>query len=838
MSDERRSDAYGRLGGYLETLLDEHPYVRDLFSTANFTQSLIRLQGSSFSLRSAHPLLPHAASLLLLDFPMQTDTTVSDIMGLVRQAFDLEGLGEEAVVDPSILPADSVIGRWRRRGYHRRLGNALITNVELRDSLFPRKKHNAAGVKVNLSIGRLGVAWARVFGVGSLGRHLAALAGKVTNDQACAALLYALTLKEHIGGFGVLVAQAAVLQPANAKGLSNALKALGANSSLPGSLLVEAAALQGRFTNDVDMTQEIRSRTVQSMVDKQVIDKTEELRPHIKALLDMSLPSDCTLPDIDEWWSSRWLWCVNGSETAKSDQALGLKGKRGRRYRRMAAEEVHINPVPSWDGTTSVSASIKLEAGKDRAIFACDTRSYFAFSWILNDVQKRWKGERILLDPGKGGLYGISRRIRNCQKGGGVNLMLDYDNFNSHHSNPVQSMIFEVLCDKYNAPKWYKDVLMESFNRMFIFKEGKNHRMLGTLASGHRGTSFINSLCNAAYIRCALGAAKFDSMLSLHAGDDVYIRANTLSDAADILRKCKEFGCRMNPTKQSIGFRNAEFLRLGINSRYAIGYVARTISTLVAGNWSNLDPMEPLEALTSVISSVRSVINRGAPPIIADVIAYAHATLHPYPLRTVKSLLRGETAIAGAPIFNLHGKMRTFDAVVSKPQPTGAPPPPEWGSHATLSYLEYHVAPIEARAISRAGVDLTSIMQESSYAKQIRSDLDETLRRTTVKLVPRKPEEARGFIDASTLSLREKKRGILESYPLIRLLENRLTDEDLKELALLCGVSCTSNEARVTCFGPESLSHNIIGYLPYSDAASMGKTTNSRNIYTTYHVRA
>ncbi|AZT88639.1 RNA-dependent RNA polymerase [Penicillium digitatum totivirus 2] len=838
MSTHERANAYGRLGSYLETLLNGHPFVGELFTTTNFTQSLIRLQGSSFSLRSAHPLLPHAASLLLLDFPMQTETTVDEIMSLARNAYDLSSTGEDMLVDHTLLKPDSPILTWSRRGYHRKLGNAIITNKELRDSLFPKKKHNAAGVKVNLTVGRLAVAWARVFGPGSLGRHLAALAGKVTDDQACCALLYSITLRDHFGSFGVAVAQSAVLQPHNAKGLSNALKALGANSSLPGALLVEAAALQGRFTNDVDMTEEIRSRTVQPLVDAQVIDRPDELRPHIKALIDMSLPDDCCLPDMDEWWTSRWLWCVNGSETKKSDEALGLRGGVGRRYRRMAAEEVHVNPVPDWDGTTSVSASVKLEAGKDRAIFACDTRSYFAFSWILNDVQKRWKGERILLDPGKGGLYGISRRIRNCQRGGGVNLMLDYDNFNSHHSNSVQSMIFEILCDKYNAPDWYKAVLMESFNRMFIFKGGRNHRMLGTLASGHRGTSFINSLLNAAYIRCALGAASFDTMLSLHAGDDVYIRANTLSEAADILVKCKAFGCRMNPTKQSIGFKNAEFLRLGINYRYAIGYVARTISTLVAGNWSNLDPMEPLESLTSVISSTRSVINRGAPTIIADIIAYAHSTLHPYPLKVLKQLLRGEAAIAGAPIYNLRGKIKTYEAVVSKPDTSGTPPPPEWGTHATLSYLEHHVAPIEASAISRARVDLTSIMQESSYAKQIRSDLSDTERRTTVKLVPKPLEEAHGFIDASTLSTRDVKKGILESYPLIRLLENRLSDQDLQELALLLGVSCSTRDARTTCFGSESLTHNIIGFLPYSDAASMSKTTNSRNIYTTYHVRS
>ncbi|QBA69889.1 RNA-dependent RNA polymerase [Botrytis cinerea victorivirus 1] len=838
MSTHERAESYGRLGSYLEKLLNDHPYVGELFSTTTFTQSLIRLQGSSFSLRSAHSLLPHAASLLLLDFPMQTDTSVEEVVGLARNAYDLECTGEDIYINPELLPEGSPIRRWPRRGYHRKLGNAILTDKGLRDSLFPKKKHNAAGIKVNLTLGRLAIAWARIFGPGSLGRHVAALAGKVSDDQVCCALLYSITLRDHLGSFGVSLAQAAVMQPKNAKGLSNALKALGANSSLPGSLLVEAAALQGRFTNDVDMTNEIRSRTVQSLVDEQVIDRVDELRPHVKALIDMSLPDDCSLPDMEEWWTSRWLWCVNGSETKKSDEALGLRGGPGRRYRRMAAEEVHTNPIPNWDGTTSVSASIKLEAGKDRAIFACDTRSYFAFSWILNDVQKRWKGERILLDPGKGGLYGISRRIRNCQRGGGVNLMLDYDNFNSHHSNGVQSMIFDVLCEKYNSPAWYKSVLMESFNRMFIFKGGRSHRMLGTLASGHRGTSFINSLLNAAYIRCALGAAKFDSMLSLHAGDDVYIRANTLSEAADILVKCKSFGCRMNPTKQSIGFKNAEFLRLGINSRYAVGYVARTISTLVAGNWSNLDPMEPLESLTSVISSTRSVINRGAPVIIADLIAYAHSTLHPYPLKILKQLLRGEAALAGAPIYNLRGKIKTYEAVVSKPDISGIPPPPEWGSHATLSYLEYHVAPIEASAISRARVDLTSIMQESSYAKQIRSDLNDTERRTSVKLVPRPPEEARGYIDASTLSTRDAKRGILESYPLIRLLENRLSDQDLQELAILCGVSCSARDARTICFGSESLTHNIIGFLPYSDAASMGKTTNSRNIYTTYHVRS
>ncbi|UYL89581.1 RNA-dependent RNA polymerase [Stagonosporopsis cucurbitacearum victorivirus 1] len=837
MEHAKRSEAYGVLGAHLLAILQEHPTVIDQFHGLTFTQSLIRLQGFGHTLRSLGPLLPHAVSLLLLDFPMHTTVTPSELYALVRHAFDFTGLGEDALVDPSVLPDDSPVLKWSRRGYHRKLGNALICDSSLRKALFPKKPHAAAGVKINVTLGRLVSAWAHEFGPASVGRHLAALAGRVSDDQACCALLYAATLAPAIQGRSVATAQAAILQPDNAKGLSNALKALGANATMPGALFTEANVLQGRFTMGVDMSAEIRSRTVQSEVDRQVIDKAEVLREHVRALLEQALPSDCSLPDLDDWWTSRWLWCVNGSETARSDRALGLHRGQKRRYRRMASEEVANNPVPTWDGTTSVSASIKLEPGKDRAIFACDTPSYFAFSWILNDVQKRWKGERIILDPGTGGLCGISRRVRGAQRGGGVNVMLDYDNFNSHHSTAVQQMVFEELCDRYNAPAWYKQTLVASFDKMYIHDKGVKHRVLGTMMSGHRGTTFINSVLNAAYIRCALGAHHFDRMISLHAGDDVYIRANTLAEAAHILDACKAFGCRMNPTKQSIGFRNAEFLRLGINQFYAVGYVTRTIATLVAGNWANLDPLMPLEALTSVIGSVRSVLNRGAPKVVADLVARTHATLHGLPLPCIKSILRGESAIAGSPVYTAGTKLRTWDAVVEGTDDKGETQP-HWGRNATLSYLGNHVQPIEARAIELSKTDLVSLMLKSSYAKEIRSGELQTPKRVRVRLIARAPEQANGYAEVSTLLTERKRRGVLENYPLIRLLENRLSDTDLVELAASLGVVCRANDAREVCFGAESLTHNILGTIPYSDASSLSKLTTSRNLIVTYQVCA
>jgi hypothetical protein len=822
-----RVGEFGLLGLYLSSIIDDFGGCLPAFSSDDLTGNLSALHWATSELTLVNEFLPAAASLLLLEYPLQIDAAPGFAIKLARHSFDFSFLHTRRTFGH----VDMAKPRAKRR-----LAIQVINNKDFRDKVFPTKSYGAAAVKANVRLGSLARAFTNENSAAALGQLLSLLEPGTSNDIVCSYILYATTLAEKIGHLGIQIAAAMVRQVDNAKGLSNALKALGLNASFPGCLLVEGASLQGRGCKPIDLTAELYKRTNPHGVAESVIPLTDGLKRAIDETIKSELDPG-TLPDCEEWWSQRWLWCVNGSQNNLSDKALGIinkpqEGLSGQRYRRMAAEEVHDNPLYGWDGTTNVSYSEKLECGKNRAIFACDTASYFAFSWLLGAVQQQWKNSRILLDPGASGYSGLARRLLRGTSRGGVNLMLDYDDFNSHHDTETMKYVFLKTCERMGAPAWYTDKLVSSFDKMYILHNGRPLRILGTLMSGHRGTTYINSVLNAAYIRHALGSSYYDSILSLHTGDDVYMRLHTLGDCVNVLRKSKAAGCRMNPSKQSIGYYNAEFLRMGVNPQYGVGYICRAIPALVCGNWTNEDKGDPLAAMRSLISSTRGLLNRGAPRTVARLLSMCLGPFICVKRSIATQLLCGELAIEGSPAWSASEYIRTVKPLPVKNEER-ADVGRDWGRYATSAYLSKHLQPVEVRAIELSQVDPGKVMQLSSYNKgELKSDRDIVSKGTPLISSKVRVRRAHGVALVGDLVRRDTDRGALSGSPVLQLIKNRLTDDQLKDLLLFLGKDPGNEPIREYCFGESSRTKRIVGALPYSDAAALSKRTSSDTIMT------
>ncbi len=95
-------------------------------------------------------------------------------------------------------------------------------------------------------------------------------------------------------------------------------------------------------------------------------------------------------------------------------------------HRRVFVERCPVNPLTDWCGETIYTASEKLEHGKRRAIFSCDSVTYVCFEHLLRPVELAWRGMHCLLDPGK---IGNTALIHRCLEQSGCNVMLDYDDF-------------------------------------------------------------------------------------------------------------------------------------------------------------------------------------------------------------------------------------------------------------------------------------------------------------------------------------------------------------------------------------------------------------------------
>nr|UVX28902.1 MAG: RNA dependent RNA polymerase [Ustilaginoidea virens RNA virus 13] len=821
---ERAKD-FGPLGSVMLSHIQTCPDIVNDYRDS-FIGRLIKLTNSVNSLRSRSYLLPAAVSLLCLDFPLQEDMSYGDFLRWVREAYDISIVEDDGFAEVGL--ATLAPGRFVRR---------LCRSEELRDRCFPPPSLQAGQTKTNVKLAPLITSAVVLMGSERVSALLRASWG-MRSDRVMAKLAYAFVLSRRFGDVGHRLANFLTNQPDAAKYISLALKALGLNSTEWGSVLCEANTLAGRATGAIDLVKEAEQRCNPEYVRSHVVDiDPEELRAHVKSILKAELPTPSDMPDLDSFWTSRWLWCVNGSQTSDSSRALGLDPKyyaatHTRAYRRSASENVRHEPISSWDGSTTVSASAKLETGKTRAIFACDTRSYFAFSWVLGVAQKDWRNSRVLLDPGVGGHLGMFQRIQRAQRGGGVNLMLDYDDFNSQHSTTSMQVVFQELCDIYRCPAWYKDVLVTSFEKMYVNCGGRRKRVLGTLMSGHRGTTFINSVLNAAYIRAAVGAHKFDRMLSLHTGDDVYIRANTLADCVQILDSTKALGCRMNPTKQSIGYKGAEFLRMAMRGDACRGYFPRALASFIGGNWANINPLDPAEGFRSAISGCRALINRGGVKEIAELMGPALRYRTGLGARQVCRMLSGDVAVEGSPVFGGSGILTTYRVTTCVDE--RFKPDKRWARHATNDYLAHHVSSIEAEALELSGSAGTNLLIISSYIKGLNEERVQPRRALSWSKLPR--IHLRGYACASDLVNISRKRGVLSQYPLINLVKNRLDKDMLNRLIALELGYVPEGEPSKIAFGEDSNSKRIIGVLSHADASAFCSRTNSGSIYSLYTV--
>jgi hypothetical protein len=645
------------------------------------------------------------------------------------------------------------------------------------------------------------------------------------DDQCSALVLYQQAIVGEFGHLSLDIATALLHDPITAKAFSTVIKSLGLNGTSYGSMLCESNALQGRAVGSVDMDKEVMYRLDELRVaDKVVSFSNEALRVAVRKVISAELSRDVHFPAVEEYWSKRWLWCVNGAH----GNALGRLRKeyktnfRKRMHRRVFAENLEHEPITRWDGSTFFTMSEKLEHGKTRAIFGGDSVSYFCFDHLLRVVEKNWRGRRVVLDPGRGGSVGMVERVEKLK--GAWHVMLDYDDFNSQHTLDAQAIVIEELVglSGYDFDLGYK--LVDSIYNQFVVIDGKPTKLFGTLMSGHRATSIINSVLNLAYIMCA--APEIETMRSIHVGDDIYIKTDTASEAASILSKVSKSGVRMNPLKQSVGTHTAEFLRHASGRSGSYGYVTRSISSVVSGNWESEMRLNAEEFVNSVLQSSWTIMNRSRTEC-ASLMARSMNRVTGIGLSLCRAALIGRASINGSPVRAqgwvvptvrlkvgrvLEGRGRLGDEVKA----LGGK------DYATSAYQRLHISPVEVMAVKQTGIDLNETMLESSYKKTL---IDRNTEPSMLATVSYTGDVWRPVSGEDFMKVRSERevRGVLVQYPILQLLRDRLTVSDVRKLLRLVGLTCTQGwDVMTFAFGP-SERHRVwvVGSIPYADLRSL-----------------
>jgi hypothetical protein len=281
----------------------------------------------------------------------------------------------------------------------------------------------------------------------------------------------------------------------------------------------------------------------------------------------------------------------------------------------------------------------------------------------------------------------------------------------------------------------------------------------------------------------------------------------------------------MNRTKQSLGQVGAEFLRIGIRRGHSVGYLARSVASVVSGNWASELRLGEREAMSSMVQAARTLINRSRDGRSWELLVPTVCRLTRIAVKKVRSLLSGEVSWGDGPQFSPHLVRKSW-----RPKEEVAPPGEEeerkvgtYPDHATSDYLTVAVSPVELEAMKLLRTGVRSAMLRSSYGKAAARPAHLV---SGIQTGPMIVGQLRGVVWAEDLLRQRVVPGVLTKHPILNLLRGRLSSAELRTLVEMDGEGdAAAHDIAKVAWGETAIGKNIIGVLSYSDAAGLSQKT-------------
>ncbi len=797
-----RLEAYGLLGVEMLGMLRKEGIV-------SRSVGLLRQRDDVLTLLKRDQKLAVAYSLMYAMIPVQAMVSEDTIIWMLETTF-----GEETYSDEEKELARKI----------------LPLNEEKKYKLFKPKKHRSVANRTNVyftelyqSARKLSKVFARLLDQQS------GLAENLFNDQASAWLMFAFFLyRRGIGGFGYKAAMA-LRHPERGKQLSTAIKGMGAQYDVLAAGILETEVMQGRGTGEIDLEEKMKERMDERNATLKVNER--QLREEIARVLDEEMDMRrYQYETVDSFWTRRWAWGVNGSHSKVLEREEpqwkvnppGLK----RLHRRVYLEEVDFNPVTNWSGEVYVSCIKKVETKGERDLQSIDSNSYICFEHLMQGVEKSWRGKRAIIDPGKGGTAGMARRIRSIQNGiNGAKLMVDYAGYDKQHTLLAQQLVVDELCRKIGYPTGMSIKLIESFAKMRCYIDGEFKGIFGgSLMSGHRLTTFINTVLNLAYLR--LHCPAIEKCKSMHVGDDVFVASPDLKTVALIAEQLEHSPIVAKPEKQSMGTVSSEFLRMCTRGTITQGYLCRSIASCIMGQWVSDVRLSPEEGLQTMISAGWTIGNRSRDIEMADLLLASVCRITSLNATVASKLLQGKAALNDGPsrLEGMHSETYVvkFDSKIfadSKKHVRKA--------RAVKDYLSEHIQEEDRNILSHMQTSVKAVMGDASYEK---SEKDISAGAIIEPIVRVLDHVVRGVYTGTKLSelmFARVEKGVLEDNPILNLVKRQMDAEELSFALLEYGVGLTGYETYEELYrkawGTKGFGRAILGFLPYGEASGLAR---------------
>lgn len=382
--------------------------------------------------------------------------------------------------------------------------------------------------------------------------------------------------------------------------------------------------------------------------------------------------------------------------------------------------------------------SEKYENGKSRAIYGVEPLHY-----VINTYATKGLEERLLNVPGleKGvtGINAVALELHRAQLTADPRIhctMLDFADFNRHHTPEAQATIFTALAERGEevgaARDWVKANrwVARSKYQMWAHYPGLGDApVLQGMFSGTRSTDLINTILNLAYFRVAsksvadIVGSHPSHLYHVHQGDDVWISNEDKLWARLVYAVMNGQGFIFSPPKQMFGQARGEYLRVLYARGTARGYLGRALANFIQRPLQNDVAQTPRAWAATATSGVATLARRGLPRLAvcvlwSDTIQHWCTTRsHPSDKRPVAAPLE---LIATPSICGGYGAAPPYSVVNSNsirilpPEPVARPPSYDLLADLPHAMTEDWVAHVSAKY---------KAANSSQSQRQIRSQL-------------------------------------------------------------------------------------------------------------------
>lgn len=448
------------------------------------------------------------------------------------------------------------------------------------------------------------------------------------------------------------------------KELSTPMKSMHVASICDYSQLFELTALINRGVGEIDWVAEKKNRIRPDVVKVKPADVYREACNVFKMGMEQGYRYQTM--DMQKYIKARWEWVPTGSVHSQyvKDQPYIKKAYRHRNKFVTLNKMDRAHIMSMFDRKPEVQAwtSTKFEWAKKRAIYGVDLTSTVVTNFAMYRCEEVLKhkfpiGEESAADR-------VHRRLK-MMLTGAESFCYDFDDFNAQHSTDSMKAVLIAYLDMFRnrmsdeqvrAMEW---VIMSVENMIVNNNEAnppQRYKIRGTLLSGWRLTTFMNTVLNYVYFKIA-GAFDVSGVVdSVHNGDDVLVSIRNLKAAVHVHSRMAAINARAQATKCNV-FSIGEFLRVEhkVDKEEGLGaqYLTRGMATLAHSRIESQAPVRVVDAVKAMVTRCEEASQRavGAAEKSYDLLCLALrrlAEVFEVELDVLKKITKSHLIVGGA----------------------------------------------------------------------------------------------------------------------------------------------------------------------------------------------